>query len=166
MAAIRRRNTFSNTTCNPSSMRSALGSAWLTIQATVQNGSSEQLVGEIWMLFWQLKVAPLGNLNNKACVFMLGVDELVRLRSSFHPSGPFAAPGGEPRRMKGRRSLLDSSSQGRIASCGGSGLDEFGSLSTRNGCQQDATENYLQSRDGIQTAHELQGDCAILGNVA
>ncbi len=37
-----------------------------------------------------------------------------------------------------------------VASCGGSGLDEFASLSTRNRSPQDATENYLQSRDRIQ----------------
>ncbi len=30
---------------------------------------------------------------------------MVRLRTSCHPSGPFASPGGEPRRMTGRRSL-------------------------------------------------------------
>ena len=32
-------------------------------------------------------------------------DSMVRLRTSCHPSGPFASPGGEPRRMTGRRSL-------------------------------------------------------------
>ena len=54
---------------------------------------------------------------------------------------------------------VKSLSQDRIASCGGSGLDEFGSLSTRNVCQQDATENYLQSRDGIQAV--CGGTCRV-----
>jgi len=41
-------------------------------------------------------------------------------------------------------------SQGKIAPCGDFVFDEFAHLSTRNRSPQDATKNYLQSRDRLQ----------------
>ena len=118
--------------------------------ATTQRiGSSEQLMGEIVCVCVEKRRAPRES-EQQCLVFVTRFCEVVRLLSPFHPSRPCAAPGGEPRRMKGRRSLHSSISQGRIASRGGSELDEFGSLSNWNRCPQDATKNYLQSRDGLQ----------------
>ena len=60
-------------------------------------GSSEELVGRLGSHPWKSSgLEPLENLNNKACVFVLGVDELVRLRRPFIRRGHSLRPGVSP----------------------------------------------------------------------
>ena len=82
----------------------------------------------------------------------VGISGMVRPLTSCHPSGPFASPGGEPRRMTGRRSLQIDLLIIEVASWLLVLDDEFANLILQPN-NQDATENYLQSRRGLQAVY-------------